>query len=711
MNKIAHIDEERTQSIKDHLEHVAQQAADFCQDYRVAGVDASKYAYEVGLAHDIGKYSDKFQKKIRENLDISVDHSTAGAKEMLKCRMAAATFAIAGHHGGIPNGWDLTGQNLEERLTKRETEPYADFLNEIALEKVCEPVLDAYEEAFYTRMIFSALVDADFLDTERFMRQNQVNRSEYEGIDKLYQKLSEYIKPWRNITEKTPEINKIRTGILEQCLKEGRGSRGLYRLTVPTGGGKTVSSLAFALQHAKENGLKRVIYVVPYTSIIEQTVDVFRNILGEENVLAHYAGSILESGNDEKEYYARHRLSIENWDAPVIVTTSVQFFESLYSNKVSKCRKLHNMANSVMIFDEAQMIPLAYLKPCLKSIQTLIQSYGVSAVLCTATQPELEKFMEPLAAKEICPRYRELFHCMKRTQIRDAGVISEEGLIQKIVSERQALVIVNTKKEARELFLKLPEEGKYHLSTYMRPIDRKKVLQDIRERLKKGEVCRVISTSLVEAGVDVDFPTVYREIAGLDSVIQAAGRCNREGLRSCEESIVWVFRLGKIPRMIEKNVAMTEETLQKCGEYHSLDAIRYYFHCLHNLDMEALDQYGIVEAFKNGVGEVEMPFRKVAEVFRLIDDHTKMLIIPIEPEADRLVGELEEKIANKDNFRIILRQAGVYAVNLYEGEYRELLSDNSAYEVLDGIAVLQKLSIYNCELGICHERCDGATIV
>lgn len=712
MKKIAHKDGEREQLIMEHLENVGELAAEYCNDYQVETVDASRYAYVTGLAHDIGKYSNMFQRKITENLDITVDHSTAGAKEMRKYGMLAASFAIAGHHGGIPNGNDLTKQNLMERITKRELEPYEEYKNEICLETVQEPKHSAYEESLFTRMIFSALVDADFLDTERFMNQGNVERGNYDSIDDLYKKMMHYIKPWRNITEQTSDLNKIRTKILEQCLKEGEGEKGVYSLTVPTGGGKTVSSLAFALTHAKKNAMKRVIYVIPYTSIIEQNVAVFREILGEENVLAHYGTSLLDSGNEEKDYYYKHRLSIENWDVPVVVTTNVQFFESLYSNKVSKCRKLHNISNSVVIFDEAQMIPLDYLKPCVKVIQNLVKSYQVSAVLCTATQPALDKWMKPLIVKEICPDYKEVFQHLKRVQIKDAGKLTEDSLIQKIISENQVLVIVNTKKEAQKLYRKTSGEGIYHLSTNMTPFDRKKALQDIRKRLRQDKTCRVISTSLVEAGVDLDFPTVFREIAGLDSIVQAAGRCNREGKRKMEESVVWVFRTEeKVHRMIEKNVAMTEETLQKYGQYDAPDAISYYFTSLQALDEEELDQYHILDGFEHNLDGIVMPFKKVEELFHLIRSDTRMMIIPIEKEAIRLLEELENRIKNQENFKIVLRKLGMYAVNVYQDEYQKMLEDNSAYEIIDGIGVLQKTSLYTNEMGLCYEKSDGAVMI
>lgn len=546
MNKIAHINGNQEQTIQEHLNNVGDKAAEFCKSYDIKNFDAYQYAYQTGLAHDIGKYSELFQHKIRDNLNINIDHSTAGAREMQRNKMLAAAFAIAGHHGGIPNGRDMTEQNLIERISKRKLELYTDYESEISLKKVEEPQLSSFEEAFFVRMLFSSLVDADFLDTEKFMNQGSVERGNYESIETLYKKLMSYIKPWRNITECTAKLNRIRTKILELCLQKGEENRGLYSLTVPTGGGKTVSSLAFALTHAKKNGMQRIIYVIPYTSIIEQTVSVFSDILGEENVLTHYSNSLMDSVDGEKDYYEKHKLSIENWDAPVIVTTSVQFFESLYSNKVSKCRKLHNIANSVIIFDEVQMIPLGCMKPCVKAIQMLIESYQVTGVLCTATQPMVERWMSPLEITEICPDYKELFCSLRRTEIKELGKVTEDEIFQRIISEDQILVIVNTKKEAQELYKRLPDDGSsYHLSTYMTPFDRKKTLDIIRDKLKKGEKCRVISTSLVEAGVDLDFPTVFREIAGLDSIIQAAGRCNREGKRRPEESIVWVFQLEK----------------------------------------------------------------------------------------------------------------------------------------------------------------------
>ena len=713
MNYIAHVSETGEQRLSDHLQNVAKMTSEYCSSYQMDETDITKYAYETGLLHDIGKYSELFQKKIQKNLNIHVDHSTAGAREMQKHNMISAAFAIAGHHGGIPNGSDTSESNLIQRVRNRELESYDESKKEITLDSVKEPKLSAFDQSFFTRMLFSSLVDADFLDTEQAMRGETVDRGTYDSIDILYGRLMGYISSWRNISEHTPELNRIRTEILEQCIQAGKEDKGLYSLTVPTGGGKTVSSLAFALTHAKMNQMDRVIYVIPYTSIIEQTVDVFRNILGDQNVLAHYSNSLLDDDSGDGDYYDKHKLSIENWDAPVIVTTSVQFFESLYSNKVSKCRKLHNIANSVIIFDEVQMIPLGCIKPCVSAVQALVQTYSVSAVFCTATQPVLDRWMPALAAKEICNNYQEIFSKLKRTQIKKLGKITEDELFQRINEEKQALVIVNTKKEAQNLYQKFQSvQGIFHLSTYMTPYDRKKTLDIIRKRLREGEECKVISTSLVEAGVDLDFPTVFREMAGLDSIIQAAGRCNREGNRKADESIAWVFQMeDRVPKMIEKNALMTEETLLKYGAYDSLDAIHYYFQALQSLDEEALDQYRILERIEKAVDGVVFPFKKIAEVFHMIDSDTKMLIIQNEEEARHLMDELQRKIQNGENFRTVLKHLGLYAINIYENEYRRLIEDNSAYELIDGVGVLLNESLYTENMGLRYEKSDGATMI
>ena len=387
-------------------------------------------------------------------------------------------------------------------------------------------------------MLYSCLVDADFLDTEAFMSGSNAGRSGYDPLPVLLERLSEYISPWRT---PTTELNRNRCAILEQCLEKASGPRGIYTLTVPTGGGKTVSSLAFGLKHAVKNGMKRVIYVVPYTSIIEQNAAVFREILGENNVVEHHSGVCLDEDDETNRLNRFLRLAAENWDAPVIVTTAVQFFESFYSNRPSQCRKLHNVANSVVIFDEAQMLPTCHLLPCVGVMANLAARFRSTIVLCTATQPVLadlfRKFYPNQQIQEICPEIGDSFQKFRRVTYRDGGKLSNSALAEALSRENQVLCIVNTRKAAQEVFNLLPQEGRFHLSTLLYPEHRKEVLNTVRKRLKDGLPCRVVSTSLIEAGVDVDFPAVYREIAGLDSIAQAAGRCNREGKRTAQAAV------------------------------------------------------------------------------------------------------------------------------------------------------------------------------
>ncbi len=708
-DKLAHCTENRQESIKEHLENVAEQMEAFVSRYEYGNLDVARYARMTGLGHDIGKYSERFQQRIRGNSAIKVDHSTAGAIEMFNRGMVAAAFAVAGHHGGLPNGKDTTDGCLMARR-KRTIEEYGDFKHDIRLEEVADvtsvPQKEMFSYGFFTRMLFSALVDADFLKTEAFMSNGEVLRGQYDTIDVLYERLMRYIngKGWLERIEGKQGLNKIRSEILRECQQKGKTKQGLFSLTVPTGGGKTVASMLFAMEHARTHGKERVIYVIPYTSIIEQNAAVYRDIFGEQNVLEHHANISFDSEEDENDERKRQQLlSMENWDAPIIVTTNVQFFESLFSNKTSKCRKLHHIANSVVVFDEAQMIPLFYTKPCMYAIKELAESYGVTAVLCTATQPDFSKLLAPLTVTEICEDYERYFVILKRATVEHIGVLTKESLLDKMNGHNQVLTIVNKKKTAQELFEGLDPEGRYHLSTYMTPEHRKEVIEEIKERLCKAKEdpsikVRVVSTSLIEAGVDVDFPFVYREIAGIDSIIQSAGRCNREGKNRAEDSIVSVFELEEenIPRMIEKNVGVTLEVQEKYNGYDSLPAIQSYFRTLFGLDEAALDANGIVEAFEKEL----FPFRTIGEKFRLIEQNTKMLIIPRTEEESRLVDDLRKKIKVGESFKGILRRLGRSSLNLYETDYNKLMQEGQADELLEGIAVLQYMKSYREDVGL-----------
>jgi len=507
----------KRQTLEEHLLNVAKCAEEFSKTFR-----AQNWGYTAGLWHDLGKYSKRFQEKLRrlENgeSDIRVDHSTYGAKFVFEKEGKLGKFiayCIAGHHAGLPNA---TGSpsSLKERLSK-ELEPLK--FEEIPKEILSHPKLDtdflrewfsnlpdrqrAFGYAFFIRMLFSSLVDADFLDTENFMDPEKAKkRASYPSLLELqstFQKKMEIFQK-EKISE-NEELNEIRNEIYKECVTAAHRKPGFFSLTVPTGGGKTLSSLAFALEHAKKYGFDRVIYVIPYTSIIEQNADVFRKFLGDDVVVEHHSNYVQkDSKYDEEE---KRLLATENWDAPVIVTTNVQFFESLFSNRTSRLRKLHNISKSIIILDEAQMLPIDYFIPSLEALRELVSHYSTTVVFCTATQPVLNKrenFPGLENVREIVSNPKKLFVNLKRVQEKYIGEVDQEQLKEKLIEEKQVLCVVNTRREAFELYSALVSEkkitGNYHLSALMCPTHRSKTLKEIKKRLKNKKICRVISTQL-----------------------------------------------------------------------------------------------------------------------------------------------------------------------------------------------------------------------
>lgn len=663
MKYVAHLQEEREQTVKEHLEGTAKLSGEFAKKF-----GKEEWGYCCGYLHDIGKYSVEFQHKIRENGNEQIDHSTAGAKVCVEKGglYPIMSYCIAGHHAGLPNYGSSQDGGFESTLMgrmKKTLKDYSAYQDEIEIPKVTTVPI-AYGEtknpdfslSVFIRMLYSCLVDADFLDTEAFMKKGEIKRDTGESIEILLQKLEKYVSKWL-LNKEINTVNGRRTEILRNCLEAGQREKGLFRLTVPTGGGKTVASLAFALRHAVHNNMDRIIYVIPYTSIIEQNAQIFRSILGDENVLESHCN--VDYGDSEE--WNPMKLAAENWDKPVVVTTNVQFFESLFGNKSSKCRKLHNIANSVVIFDEVQMLPADYLKPCIAMIEELVSSFGVSAVLCTATQPALQPFFQSgISAYELCPRMEEQFAFFKRTTFQNLDKISEEDLIEKLSGEYQALCIVNTKKKAQALYKALKGQGVFHLSTSMYPKHRKRVLEEVRRCLNNGERCLVLSTSLVEAGVDLDFQSVYRQLAGIDSVIQAAGRCNREGKRSPEESNVYVFRFEEQERILgqRKQIEAAKTLVSEGKDISALETIEEYFKFLYHLKSSELDKKNIMAQFKG----IKCNFPKVAEDFKMIENDTKTVFIPIEEEAQDLLQQLKYQGFTKTS----MRKAGQYSVTLYD---------------------------------------------
>ena len=484
MNYIAHKrgeSDNAEQPLLEHLKNVSELSEKFAKC-----LNLSDYADIIGMLHDIGKYSNRFQERINGNEKIKVDHSTCGSQEAFKMKLLMASFCIAGHHGGIPDIGAASDRDedstLRGRLKKR-TEDYSFWVNEVE-QSIFKPINEPFTKdrlpyTFILRFLFSCLVDADYLDTENFMSNGAVSRDSGDELPFLLNLLNKYIDKWKNPIGK---LNILRTQMLNECIEVGRKSSDkLFTLTVPTGGGKTISSMAFALNYAVKHRKKRIIYVIPYTSIIEQNAEVFRKIFGMKNVLENHSNLNIDRYDDETK--VQMMLAAENWDSPIVVTTAVQFFESLFSSKSSKCRKLHNIANSVIIFDEAQMLPNDYLKPCLAAIEELILNYKVSVVLCTATQPALDPFFKNIKhITELCPRIEEQFEFFGRVQFENAGKLSEKILKERLAKEKQALCIVNTKKRAQEIYNVIKGKGVYHLSTSMYPKHRKRMLRWVLER-------------------------------------------------------------------------------------------------------------------------------------------------------------------------------------------------------------------------------------
>ena len=670
--------------LSDHLKKVGERAEEFASPM---GKEVASMARAAGLLHDLGKYTKEFQQKLSGEEYRNIDHSTHGAKKALKRYERIGhliAYTIAGHHCGLSDG---SGEGkkrkvLSDRLEKKDLpelcsdwEKEIQLPNELSLPKSFNwrEKYKFFQFAFLIRMIFSCLVDADFLDTEEFFfksKNEKLKRGFDKGIiEKLSKKLDEYLSKLEEEGKgkhRDSNIIKYRREILHSVNEKINKEQGLFSLTVPTGGGKTLSSLSFALKHALKHGMKRVIYVAPFMSIIEQNATVFRKVfegLGDAVVLEHHSSFMekeMKESPDQYQSSAKLKLAMENWDCPVVATTAVQFFESLFSGRPSQCRKLHNIANSVVILDEAQALPLHVLRPCIESLKELSLNYHTSVILCTATQPALleeDGFEDGFKnVNELASEPEEMFKRFKRVTAKYIGELKDNELVEEIATQNQVLCIVNIRFQARELFKeikkKFPEEkGIFHLSTAMCARHRSTVLEEIREQLKKGLPCRLVATSLIEAGVDIDFPIVFREETGLDSVVQAAGRCNREGKRPSEKSLVKIFRFDfskrkNIPIQTKQCADRTQRIFKKFQDDPiGLEAIKEYFKALFWQkelgDETELDAKSILKDLSKRDLE-SIPFETVEKNFRMIhNEYQRPVIINYKNEIDDILNKLE----------------------------------------------------------------------
>jgi len=717
---------------------VANLAAEFASAF-----DAPEWSRLAGRWHDLGKYSVEFQRYLHSaggaeahleelsGICARVDHSTAGAKHALrelKFFGPLLAYLIAGHHSGLANGSDATSACLEERLRKEvpSTSSAPASLLAPPLPAPRPPgsaLTSGFALGFFLRMTFSALVDADWLDTEAFMSPAQATYRRHPpqpAIAALRDCLNAHLA--RFGSPDTP-VRQARADVLAACRSAAQLPPGLFSLTVPTGGGKTLSSLAFAIEHALRHGFERVIYVLPFTSIIEQNAAVFRDVfapLGADVVVEHH--SSLDP--DAAHLTAASRLATENWDARLIVTTNVQLFESLFAARPSRCRKFHNLARSVIILDEAQTLPLTLLQPCLRALQELAapSRYSTSIVLCTATQPAIgyrDDFKSGLCdVREIIPNREWLFSILRRVRVTDLGrePLPDSELATRIASHPQALCIVNTRRHAAELFARLPtDDTSLHLSALMCPAHRSDVLGDprnpaprtIRHLLRNGLPCRVVTTQLIEAGIDVDFPVVYRALAGLDSIAQAAGRCNREGLLPSLGDTYLFTPEQPIPRgFLRKTADAAAEILPiHAADPLSPPAIEAYFRLHYWKNENQTDAKDILHCFPAGSAKTWKPadlfglrFKDCAERFQFIDSAYQPILIPYGDRGRELIDALRSTFDPAEQ-RLLCRRLQRYVVQIpapvalaYRGCGLSLLHER--YLVLDDSTA------YSPELGL-----------
>ena len=729
MEIIAHIHQKEGNSVEKqplsgpdgHLAGVAALAESFANVFK-----AGEFAKCAGLLHDLGKFKTDFQNYIRQSSGFDceesddfgvgkVDHSAAGAiwanKNIPQIGLLLS-YIIAGHHSGLPdyfNKSSLCNRLVkEENLTRSFENGGNEFLNDIHLPALkTAPVKNPRDLHLWVRMLFSCLVDADFLDTERFMSpENFALREKCNSLKELQARFDSFMLKMSQNAPST-EINKIRAEILSDCRQGAMNEPGLFSLTVPTGGGKTLASMGFALDHAIKHGKSRIIVAIPYTSIIEQTADVYKNVF--RNGCEDLSNVVLEhhSNLDPDKETTKSKLASENWDAPIVVTTNVQLLESLFAAKTSRCRKIHNIANSVIILDEAQMLPPEYLKPILGTLESLTTDFGCSVVLCTATQPTLQghigsasaphgeggfEGLPPNKVRELIKSPQELFEKMNRTNVKfiPEKIDSWEGVAKQLIQYDQVLCVVNTRKDCKALYDAMPSDT-IHLSASMCGQHRSKLIAEIKRKLKNGESIRVVSTQLVEAGVDIDFPVVYRAMAGLDSVAQAAGRCNREG--KLNQGNVYVFNAPKEPPigLLRFGAQATqhiidEERLENIPLIPEIFST--YFKIYYN-QVHSFDKKNILHDLDLRANSLKAEFRTASENFQLIDDSTQKSIIVWYSDdkinSQELIAQLEVVGLKRD----IMRKLQRCTVNIPKKCWEELQKDDYITEIKgpDGIGL------------------------
>ncbi|MCB1057703.1 MAG: CRISPR-associated endonuclease Cas3'' [Acidobacteria bacterium] len=706
----------RWQGLRDHLEGVAAIAADLARSF-----GSGEWALLAGLWHDVGKYRHQFQAYIDPSAPETSggDHAIGGA---LLARRAAGTqtqqlalaAVIAAHHAGLANLHDSEDgppsplmarlDRAGDQLTELSTTVPQDLLDHplpplpgfLAAPPRSDPERrdQVRRTELWIRFLLSALVDADRLDTEAFY-DPETARARGRGFDSvavLRQRLDHTIDELAAAAPATA-VNQARGEVLARCRAAAAEEPGFFSLTVPTGGGKTLSALSFALRHAETHGLGRVITAIPYTSIIEQTARVFRQALnvprGNDQVIEHHSNLDPEDETAQTAAALRRRWASETWDAPIIVTTNVQLFESLFSNRPSRCRKLHNVSRSVLVLDEAQSLPAHLLLPILDGLKALVEDYGCTVLFCTATQPALNRRPDFEAGiegvREIMPAPRELARRLRRFRAELPGGGTEptswEELAGRIVEHPKVLAVVHRRQDAQDLAREVESlaEPPLHLSALMCPAHRREVLAGVRDRLARGRPCRLVSTQLIEAGVDVDFPVVFRALAGLDSLVQAAGRCNREGREAEGRFLVFRAPTEPPPGILARGLEQMDSLLLELGSDLDLldpDLVARYFRRLYkNTELDARQVQTARETLR---------FATVARRFRLIEDgYTEPVCVLWGDAAERL-----ERLRREGPHRASLRALQPFLVQVPTYRLAELEASGALETVSDGVRAL-----------------------
>jgi CRISPR-associated endonuclease/helicase Cas3 len=673
--------EDKWHELKEHLGDVANLAEEFADKFK-----AGKLGYYAGLWHDLGKYNPDFQQYLDDchsgtNSYIKkVPHAIHGAKLAWNLfKLTPLALLIYGHHAGLPEKATLESKFANPKYEEDYKIVCANAeqeLGKLQIDEDFNPLVrslltDSYSYDLLTRLLFSCLVDADYLDTEEhFQPDKTIQRKQSSDLTDLWTTL----KIDRETVIKSAEIssvNQVRREVYEACTDAAKLPAGVFRLAVPTGGGKTLSGLSFALKHALIHGLDRVIIAVPYTSIIEQTVNVYRDILGKNAVLEHHSAANTEqfyqndkeeTNDDARQQYAKARLATQNWDVPLIVTTTVQLFESLFANRPSKCRKLHNIVNSVIILDEVQTLPVGLLSPILSVLGELCDRYRVTLVLCTATQPAFTgdtgylkglKNVRDIIAPDLAIGH---FQNLQRVnyELHLQGWLWSELIDDLIVHQHhQALIVLNTRKDTLAVLDALYSHSDdfdradiFHLSTLLCGKHRREVLETVKARLKNNLSCILVSTQVVEAGVDLDFPAVYRAVGPLDRIVQAAGRCNREGKLGLGRVVIFQPSEGKVPQG-EYQTAI-DETIRLLNRanlnLHDPSIFEEYFQCLYQ---SGADIHQIQDLRKR------LDFPEVAKKFRLISDDTTSVIIEYDEKVRKRLRELNYRDINAGDYRFL----------------------------------------------------------